>query len=202
MRYRGHLFEVKLGPRAGPGGRLGRPDRGRGGRADPHVTVTRPRRPSRGLMIRLAPSVRDQNRVALQLQGYQRLPREGPVKLGLFAPDETTAVGASFVVAGDRSLSVELDIRRRPARPRPVPSPRPAASRSPRHWPWRPADARPDRRPPCPDAPARDGRLGGGLQILDLLQKTTFTVGRGALGVLEIRVVPSPTTGSCSTVRS
>ncbi len=72
---------------------------------------------SRGLMIRLAPPVRDQNRVALQLQGYQRLPREGPMKLGLFAPDETTAVGASFVVAGDRSLSVELDNDpRRPVR--------------------------------------------------------------------------------------
>lgn len=62
-----------------------------------------------GLTIRLAPTVRDQSKVTLQLEGSQRLPRDGPVRLGLFAPDATTAVSSSFSVAVDRSLSVELD---------------------------------------------------------------------------------------------
>ena len=63
----------------------------------------------RGLTIRLASAVRDQSNVALRLEGFQRLPREGPVSLGLFAPDETTAVSTSIAVAGDRGLAVELD---------------------------------------------------------------------------------------------
>ena len=45
----------------------------------------------------------------LQLKGYQRIPRDGPVKLGLFAPDASTAVAASYTLSADRSLSVELD---------------------------------------------------------------------------------------------
>jgi hypothetical protein len=63
----------------------------------------------RGLTIRLAPPVRDQNKVTLNLEGFQRLPREGPVKLAVFAPDDATAVSSSFAIAGDTSLSVELD---------------------------------------------------------------------------------------------
>ena len=157
---------------------------------------------SRGLMIRLAPPVRDQNRVALQLQGYQRLPREGPVKLGLFAPDETTAVGASFVVAGDRSLSVDLDDDPTGAGEAAFRVQEPATDRS----------ASPANGEPITPALAVDG-LGSPRTLpvriahhartlrqetvvsaevsrgsIDLLQKTTFTVRHGTLGVLEIRV--------------
>src|SRR5262249_9537223 len=63
----------------------------------------------RGLAIRLLPTVRDQSQVTLQLEGFQKLPAEGPVKLGLFAPDETPDVSASISVAAGRGLSVELD---------------------------------------------------------------------------------------------
>jgi hypothetical protein len=64
---------------------------------------------TRRLTIRLAPPVRDQSRVTLQLAGSQRLPRDGPVKLGLFTPDETMAVAAISTITGDRSFSIELD---------------------------------------------------------------------------------------------
>jgi hypothetical protein len=66
---------------------------------------TEPRR----LTIRLAPPVRDQSDVTLQLAGSQRLPRGGSAKLGLFTPDETMAVAATISVTGDRSFSIELD---------------------------------------------------------------------------------------------
>src|SRR5262249_41962759 len=66
---------------------------------------TEPRR----LTIRLAPPVRDQTHVTLQLAGFQRLPRGGSAKLGLFTPDETMAMAATISVTGDRSLSIELD---------------------------------------------------------------------------------------------
>ncbi len=153
-------------------------------------------------MIRLAPPVRDQNRVALQLEGYQRLPREGPVKLGLFAPDETTAVGASFVVAGDRSLSVELDNDPAHAGEAAFRLQEPATDRSaasaggepitpalaveglgsPRTLPVRIAHhARTLRQETVVSAEISRGSI-------DLVQKTTFTVRHGTLGVLEIRV--------------
>ena len=158
---------------------------------------------SRGLMIRLAPPVRDQNRLTLQLQGYQRLPREGPVKLGLFAPDETTAVGASFVRRRrPRSLSVELDNDpaqageaafrlQEPATDRSAPSAGgepivPALAveglGSPRTLPVRIAHhVRTLRQETVVSAEVSRG-------FIDLLQKTTFTVRHGNLGVLEIRV--------------
>src|SRR5262249_32300553 len=63
----------------------------------------------RRLTVRLAPPVRDQSRVPLQLAGSQRLPRGGPVKLGLFTPEETMAVEVTSTITGDRSLSIELD---------------------------------------------------------------------------------------------
>ncbi len=110
---RGRLFEVELG--LGPGLEVvsvGPPDVVEAW----NPTGASTRRPGNarageppGLTIRLAPTVRDQSKVTIRLDGFQRLPRDGPVKLGLFAPDETTAVSASFTVAGDRGLSVELD---------------------------------------------------------------------------------------------
>ncbi len=159
----------------------------------------------RGLTIRLASAVRDQSNVALRLEGFQRLPREGPVSLGLFAPDETTAVSTSIAVAGDRGLAVELD----PDATRsddaafkimdaaaPLPpyfsggeASRPAltvdAAGSPRALPIRiTRHAR---------SVHQDTLLAAGISRdrVDLNQRTTFTVRHGTLGALEIRVPPA-----------
>ena len=51
---------------------------------------------ARTLKIRLTPLARDQEKVTLRLEGQQRIPRDGPVQLGLFAPAATTSVDASF----------------------------------------------------------------------------------------------------------
>src|SRR5262249_27835362 len=61
-----------------------------GGRADPD------RPAARRLRIRLTPTARDQNKVTLRLEGQQRIPRDGPLELGLFAPEEPTSVRAAF----------------------------------------------------------------------------------------------------------
>ena len=61
------------------------------------------------LKVRLSSLARDQLKVILRLAGYQRIPRDGPVKLGLFAPDPSTSVAASYELTADPSLSVELD---------------------------------------------------------------------------------------------
>lgn len=61
------------------------------------------------LKIHLSSLVRDQPKVSLRLAGYQRILRDGPVKLGLFAPDPATCVGADYELFADRSLSLELD---------------------------------------------------------------------------------------------
>ncbi len=205
---RGRLFEVVLG--LGPGLEVvsvgppavveawnptGKPARrSSGGGDDP-----------RGLTIRLAPTVRDLSKVTLRLDGYQRLPREGPVRLGLFAPDETTAVASSFAIAGDRGLSVELDED---------------ASRSDRAGDaaFRVQELPPDRSVPssagAPGGPAMVVEVVGSprtlpiritrharsirqetvlsaevsRQSIELLQKTTFAVRHGTLAAMEIRV--------------
>lgn len=110
---RGRLFEVELGLGSGlEVVSVGPPDVVEAwnptGPPAPRG-ANRPAGESRGLTIRLAPTARDQNKVTIRLDGFQRLPRDGRVKLGLFAPDETTAVTSSFTIAGDRGLSVELD---------------------------------------------------------------------------------------------
>ena len=61
------------------------------------------------LKIHLSSLARDQPKVSLRLAGYQRILRDGPVKLGLFAPDPATCVGADYELFADRSLSLELD---------------------------------------------------------------------------------------------
>jgi hypothetical protein len=159
----------------------------------------------RGLTIRLAPAVRDQSSVTLRLEGFQRVPREGPVTLGLFAPDETTAVAASFSIAGDRGLSVELDAEAtRSERPdggafRIVDgaadrllnlsageAARPAlaldAGGSPRTLPIRITRH--------PRSVHQDTQLSATIARgrVDLDQRTTFTVRHGTLGILEVRV--------------
>ncbi len=159
----------------------------------------------RGLTIRLTPTVRDQSSVTLRLEGTQKLPKEGPVKLGLFASDETLAMGASFSIAGDRGLSIELDPdAQRSERPdgggfRVVDDTadrllsavageagRPAlavnAGGSPRTLPIRVTrHAR---------SVHEDTRLSAHVApgLIELHQSTTFTVRHGALGVLEVRV--------------
>ena len=162
----------------------------------------------RGLTIRLSPAVRDQSQVTLQLEGLQRLPREGPVKLGLFAPDETTAVSASFSIAADRGLTAELDdeatrsgrgvgfvpvvpdvgrVRSIPAAG--VEAVGPALSveavGSPRTVPIRLArHARTLRQESIVSAEVSR-------RSIDLLQKATFTVRHGTLAALLIRVPPA-----------
>ncbi len=64
---------------------------------------------ARVLKIGLTSLARQRMKASLHLEGYQRIPREGPVKLGLFAPDPSTSVAASYTLTTDRSLSVELD---------------------------------------------------------------------------------------------
>ena len=64
---------------------------------------------AQSLKVRLTSLARDQMKVILRLAGYQRIPRDGPVKLGLFAPDPATSFAASYELTADRSLSVELD---------------------------------------------------------------------------------------------
>ncbi len=163
---------------------------------------------ARGLTIRLSPAVRDQSQVTLQLEGFQRLPREGPLKLGLFAPDETTAVSASFAISADRGLSVELDDD---------------AARSGRSIGFAPVvpDAGPGRSTAAAGVgaggPALSLEAGGSPRTLpirlarhartlrqesivsadvsrrsiDLLQKATFTVRHGTLAALVVRVPPA-----------
>ncbi len=207
---RGRLFEVALG--LGPGlevtsvgppdvveawNPMGPPAR-RGAKA--------PAGEARGLTIRLAPTARDQNKVTIRLDGFQRLPHDGRVKLGLFAPDETTAVTSSFTIAGDRGVSVELDDE---------------ASRSDRPGGaavFRVLEVVSDRA-----SPPSGGAAGGPALVVDavgsprtlpiritrharsigqettvsaeisrrwvdVLQKTTFTVRHGTLATLEVRV--------------
>jgi hypothetical protein len=166
----------------------------------------------RGLTIRLAPTVRDQSSVSLRLEGIQRLPRDGPVKLGLFAPDETAAVAASFSVAGDRGLSVELD---------------PAAARSDRpdggafRFGEGPADrllassageaGRPALAVDVAGSPRvlpiritrhersvhQDTMLSAQLspRMVEVQQRTTFTVRHGTLAALDVRIPPAVADG-------
>jgi hypothetical protein len=159
----------------------------------------------RGLAIRLAPPVRDQSKVTLQLEGLQRLPKSGPVGLGLFTPDATTSVAASFSVVAGRGLSVELDgDATRSDRPggaafrvRDVPAERPSLS----------SDADPSGQALAVDAvgsprtlPIRITRHPRSLReetvvsaevsrgSVEFLQRTTFTVRHGTLDAIEIRV--------------
>ena len=197
--------------RAWRSSRSGRPRSSRPGtrpadrRRGPATAAVEPR----GLTIRLAPAVRDQSKVTLRLEGLQRLPREGPVKLGLFAPDETTAVSASFSIAGDRGLSVELDDEAtRSGRGAGFRAGRARRRRDPvdprrRRRGRRPGVGRRGRRQP--PRPSRSGIARHARSLrqetllsaevsrrsVDLLQKTTFTVRHGTLAALEIRVPPA-----------
>jgi hypothetical protein len=166
----------------------------------------------RGLTVRLAATVRDQGRVTLRLEGSQRLPREGPVRLGLFAPEGTTAEGASFSVAGDRSLSVELDpAATRSERPdgggfrvvEGAADPALAASAGEAGRPALAVDAGGNPRA-LPIRIARHARTvreetrleaklsSGGVE---LHQRTTFTVRHGTLEALEVRIPPAVVDG-------
>lgn len=204
---RGRLFEVQLA--VGPGLEVvsvGPPDVVEAW--NPTATTAAPGPAGaepRGLTIRLAPSVRDQSRVTLRLEGYQRLPREGPVRLGLFAPDETSAVTSTFTIVGDRGLAVELDDD--PAR-------RSAGADAG----FRVAETASDRSGSVPPGaaagttlvlestgsprslPLRISRLSRSIrqetllslevarQRIDVVQKTTFSIRHGTCATLEIRV--------------
>ena len=74
---------------------------------DPGEPIQQDRR----LRIRLTPLGRGQNKVTIRLTGLQRVPPKGSMKLGLFTPDQTTSVNASYALVADRSLA--LRARRR-----------------------------------------------------------------------------------------
>jgi hypothetical protein len=153
----------------------------------------------------LAPPVRDQSKVTLQLEGFQGMPREGPVKLGLFAPEDTTAVATSFSVALDRGLSVELE--EDPARPDGADRPAFRVTDASAGGSISPAGREPSGRALVLEAggnpttlPLRIARHARSLRqetlvsaevsrrSIDLLQKTTFIVRHGTLGAPVIRV--------------
>jgi hypothetical protein len=107
---RGQLFEVELD--IGPGLEIvsvGPNDVVAGWSLGGESTARGSAPPARVLKIGLTSLSREQMKASLQLKGYQRIPRDGPVKLGLFAPDATTSIAASYALSADRSLSVELD---------------------------------------------------------------------------------------------
>ncbi len=112
-RVRGRLFEVELG--IGPGLQVGSVGPNELVEGWSLVSKPSPRNPAgaepteQTLRIRLSSPARDQTKVILRLEGYQRIARDGPVKLGLFAPDPSTSGAASYELTADRSLSVELD---------------------------------------------------------------------------------------------
>ena len=89
-RVRGRLFDVELG--IGPG--LQVVTVGPNEMVEGWSLVGKPparepdgaRAAAQSLKIRLSSPARDQMKVSLRLEGYQRIPRDGPVKLGLFAP--------------------------------------------------------------------------------------------------------------------
>ncbi len=103
---RGRPFEVRL--KLGPGLELtsvGPASMVEAWNLDGDGAVDRPR----ALTVRLSPSVRDQPRVTLQVEGVQRLPTQGPIQLGLCAPEASAAVSVLLGIAADRGVSVELD---------------------------------------------------------------------------------------------
>jgi hypothetical protein len=157
------------------------------------------------LKIRLSSLARDQMNVILRLAGYQRIPHDGPVRLGVFAPDPSTSVAASYELTADRNLSVELDdasgqVTRATdvTSPLRVPSPdRPAAS--PGGGAAGPplvltgsggARSLPIRITRHARSVAQQTVLSAEIsrRLVDLVQETTFVVRHGALGSLEIRV--------------
>jgi hypothetical protein len=163
-------------------------------------------RPARRLKLRLAPKVvRDQKKVTLKLQGLQRIPPDGSVRLGLFTPDETTSVSASYALIADRSLSLGLEddsgqVTRSGDLKFPVHGPSP-------DWPYALLVGETSSPPlllandgNSPSLPIRITRHPRALahqtvlsvqvsrQALDLLQRTTFTVRFGTLSSVEIRV--------------
>jgi hypothetical protein len=172
-----------------------------GGPADADRSV------ARRLTVRLTPAARDQNKVALQLEGQQRIPRDGAVELGLFAPEEPTSVRAGFTLVADRSLALELaDDSGRIARS----SDRPASVRGSSLD--RLAVPLRDETGPAPlelvssgnprTLPIRITRYARSMaqetvlsaqvsrRAVDLVQRTTFSVRHGTLDSLEV-VVPA-----------
>jgi hypothetical protein len=157
------------------------------------------------LRVRLTPLARDQMKVTLRLEGYQQIPRDGPVKLGLFGTEPATSVGAAYELIADRSLSVELDddsgqVARvtDPASQVKVPSPaRPSAptageSASPPLLLSGTGSARslPIRITRHTRSVAQQTVLSADIsrRLVDLIQESTFVVRHGALDSVEIRV--------------
>ncbi len=206
---RGQLFEVELdiGPglevvSVGPndvveGWSLGGESAARGSvRSAPAPRV---------LKIGLTSLARERMKAGLQLKGYQRIPRDGLVNLGLFAPDVSTSVAASYALSADRSLSVELDDDTgQVTRDSDLSSQVKTASLD------RPASSTGGATVSPPlllsgsgaarSLPIRVTRHARSLahqtvlsadisrRLVNLLQETTFTVRHGTLGSLEIRV--------------
>jgi hypothetical protein len=210
---RGRLFEVGLA--LGPGLQLvsvGPPEVVEGSSWAAEATARNPAeagRAARQLQIGLTPGVRDQKKVTLRLEGRQRVPRDGPVHLGLFTPEEATAVDASFVLSAEPSLSLELDddsgrITRpgdsgSPLRGAAAEGPAAAATRGemgpPALWLASTSNPRslPIRMTRHTRALAQETLLSVQVsrRAIDLLQRTTFTVRFGTLGALEARVPAS-----------
>ncbi len=158
------------------------------------------------LKIGLTSVARERMKASLQLKGYQRIPRDGPVKLGLFAPDAATSVATSYTVSADRSLAMELDDDSGQVT-RSIDLPAQAKTTNPLDRPVSPTDGGPAR-PPCsspaaePPGHYRSGSCGtrgrslirpcspprSARRSVDLLQETTLTVRHGTLTSLEVRV--------------
>jgi hypothetical protein len=175
------------------------PDSPREGRADPD------RPAARRLRIRLTPTARDQNKVTLLLEGQQRIPRDGPVELGLFAPEQPTSVRAAFSLVGDRSLALELDddsgrITRSSDPSAPVRAPSLERLAGPARAELSPAPLELVSSGNPRSLPIRITRHARSLaqetvlsaqvsrRSVDLVQRTTFSVRHGTLESLEVRV--------------
>jgi hypothetical protein len=61
----------------------------------------------RRLKIGLTSQATSRNKVTIRLVGSQRIPLEGSVKLGLFAPVQTTSASATYALIAERSLALE-----------------------------------------------------------------------------------------------
>ena len=66
-----------------------------------------PAQQARRLHLRLTPLARDRNRVTFKLEGLQRIPAEGPMKLGLFTLGKAP-VTASYALTAERGRLLEL----------------------------------------------------------------------------------------------
>jgi hypothetical protein len=162
----------------------------------------------RRLKIGLTPLASGRNRATIRLAGVQRIPPDGSIKLGLFTPDRPTSASASYALAADRGLALELDDQS--GRLTGISESKRAFQGQSANW--RLASARREISSPVlylsDDGssrflPIRITRLPRSLsheslvsahvtaRTVDLVQRTTVAVRNGALSSVEIRVPPA-----------